>query len=145
LDNKPKTLCFSVFGCQVFVFLPNEVDINKLALYSELIIFIGYKNNGYCFICYIQGNIIFCSTHPIFNKELFSKYTDSHTKESKLYDNLLNKISLEVELLVPSCYELRSLELDKRTNSCIRVNIRELDKELFTKWSTLYTPTDGLC
>jgi len=31
------------------------------------------------------------------------------------------------------CYELKSLELDKRTNSYIRVNTRELDKELFTK------------
>ena len=31
------------------------------------------------------------------------------------------------------CYELKSLEVDKRTNSCIRVNIRELDKKLFTK------------
>ena len=31
------------------------------------------------------------------------------------------------------CYELKPLELGKRTNSCIRVNIRELDRELFTK------------
>ena len=32
-----------------------------------------------------------------------------------------------------TCYKLKSLELDKRTNSCIRVNIRELNRELFTK------------
>jgi len=32
-----------------------------------------------------------------------------------------------------SCYELKSLEMDKRTNSCIRVNTRELNKELCTK------------
>ena len=31
------------------------------------------------------------------------------------------------------CYDLKPLELGKRTNSCIRVNIRELDRELFTK------------
>jgi len=31
------------------------------------------------------------------------------------------------------CYELKPLELGKRTNSCIRVNTRELDKEPFTK------------
>ena len=31
------------------------------------------------------------------------------------------------------CYKLKFLGLDKRTNSCIRVNTRELDKELFTK------------
>jgi len=37
------------------------------------------------------------------------------------------------EFIREQCYELKYLELDKRTNSCIRVNIRELDKELFTK------------
>ena len=30
------------------------------------------------------------------------------------------------------CYELKSLELNKRTNSCIRVNTRELDRDPFT-------------
>jgi len=34
---------------------------------------------------------------------------------------------------------------NKRTNSCIKVNTRELNRELFTKWSTLYTSIDGLC
>jgi len=43
------------------------------------------------------------------------------------------------------CYELKSLELDERTNSCIRVNTRELDRELFTKWSILYIYLNGLC
>ena len=52
-------------------------------------------------MCHIQGNIIFCSIHTIFDKKLFSKYTNSHTKEYKLYDKLLNKISLETELSVP--------------------------------------------
>jgi len=32
-----------------------------------------------------------------------------------------------------SSYELKPLELGKRTNSCIRVNTRELDREPFTK------------
>jgi len=31
------------------------------------------------------------------------------------------------------CYELKPLEQGKRSNSYIRVNTRELDKELFTK------------
>jgi len=30
------------------------------------------------------------------------------------------------------CYELKSLELDKRTNSYIRVNTRELNRDTFT-------------
>ena len=47
-----------------------------------------------------------------------------------------------------NCCELKPLGLDKRTNSCIRVNTRELDRELdrepFTKQSTLYIYLDGL-
>ena len=31
------------------------------------------------------------------------------------------------------CYDLKSLGLNKRTNFCIRVNTRELNRELFTK------------
>ena len=61
-------------------------------------IFIGYKDNSYYFICHIQENIIFHSKHTIFNKKFFSKYTDSHVKEYKLYNKLLDKISLEIEL-----------------------------------------------
>jgi len=44
------------------VYLPNEVRANKLTLRSELMIFIGYEDNGYRFICHTQGNVIFCST-----------------------------------------------------------------------------------
>ena len=43
------------------------------------------------------------------------------------------------------CYNLRTLEWIQRSNSCIREDTRELNKELFTKQSTLYTPTDGPC
>jgi len=99
LGNKSKILHFYIFGCGAYIFLPNEVYANKLVLYSELIIFIGYKDNRYCFICHIQGNIIFHSTHAIFDERLFPKYTDSHAKEYKLYNKLLDKISLEIELL----------------------------------------------
>jgi len=47
-----------------------------------------------------QENIIFCSTHTIFDKKFFPKYTKSCVKEYKLYNKLLNKISWEIELLV---------------------------------------------
>jgi len=60
-------------------------------------IFIGYKDNGYCFICHIQGNVIFHSKYAIFDKKFFSKCTDSYVKEYKLYDKLLDKISPETE------------------------------------------------
>ena len=87
------------------MFLPSQVYVNKLALHSELIIFIRYKNNKYHFIYHIQENIIFCSTHAIFDERLFPKCTDLHTKECKLYDKLLDKISPEIELLVPNPFE----------------------------------------
>ena len=43
----------------------------------------------------------FTLTHAIFNKKFFLKYTDSHAKEHKLYNKLLDKISLEIESLMP--------------------------------------------
>jgi len=52
-----------------------------------------------------QENIIFNSIHSIFDEGLFSKYTNFHVKEHKLYDELLNKTSLETESLVPNSSE----------------------------------------
>ena len=52
-----------------------------------------------------QENIIFYSTYTIFDKELLPKCIDSHTKEYKLYDKLLDKISLETELSVSESSE----------------------------------------
>ena len=40
-----------------------------------------------------------------------------------------------------TCYKLKFLKLDKRINYCIKVNIRELDRELHTRLSILYTNT----
>ena len=96
---------FCIFGCRAYIFLSSKLHTNKLTLYSELMIFIRYKDNGYCFIYYTLGNIILCSIYAIFDKELFSQYTNSHTKEHKLYNKLLDKISPEIELLVPSSSE----------------------------------------
>ena len=62
----------------------------------------AYIDNGYHFIYHIQGNITFYSTHAIFDKELFPKCTDFHAKKYKLYNRLLDKISLETELSVPN-------------------------------------------
>jgi len=41
------------------VFLSNKVHTDKLAQHSKLIIFIGYEDNDYHFMCHIQENIIF--------------------------------------------------------------------------------------
>jgi len=84
------------------MFLPTEICANKLVPHSELMIFIGYENNGYHFKQYTQGNTIFHSTHIIFNERLFPKYTNSHTKEYKLYNELLDKTSSETKSLAPN-------------------------------------------
>ena len=97
LGNKPKKLYFYVSGYEAYVFLPSVVCLNKLVPHSKLIIFIGYKDNGYHFIYYKQGNIIFHSTHVIFDEELFPKCIKFYAKEHKLYDKLLDKISPETE------------------------------------------------
>ena len=86
MGNEPKSLYFHIFGYEVYIYLSNEIYTNKLVLYSQLMIFIKYKDNRYCFMCHTQENVIFCFTDVIFDEEFFSKYTDSHAKEHKLYD-----------------------------------------------------------
>jgi len=104
LRNKPKTSHFCVFGCEAYIFLSIGIHANKLALHSELMIFIGYKNNKYCFIYYTQENTIFHSTYAIFDEGLFLECTNSHAKEHKLYNELLDKTSSEIELLTPNSF-----------------------------------------
>ena len=83
------------------MFLPNKIHANKLALYSKIMIFIGYKDKCYHFMHHTQENMIFCSTYAIFDEEFFHKYINSCIKEYKLYDRLLDRISLEIESSVP--------------------------------------------
>ena len=49
--------------------------------------------------------------YTIFDKKLFPRCTDFYTKEHKLYDKLLDKISLEIELLVLSSFGKDELAL----------------------------------
>ena len=79
MKNLKYHLC--VFGCGAYVYLPNEVRANKLIPHSELIIFIGYEDNGYRFIRHTQENIIFCSIQAIFDEGHFPKYLSSHPRE----------------------------------------------------------------
>ena len=86
------------------MYLPNEVCANKLTLCSELMIFIGYKNNGYRFICHTQENVIFHSTQAIFDEEHFPKCPSFHSKEQIPTSRLTSKIELSA---------LRSFGVDK--------------------------------
>jgi len=65
-------------------------------------IFIEYQNNEYYFICHKQENTIFHSIHAIFDEGIFPKYTNSYAEEHKSYDELLDKTSPEIELLIPN-------------------------------------------
>src|SRR6202161_2471636 len=51
-EVKPSVAHFRVFGCGAYVFLPEEVRVNKLAPKSELMTFIGYADGvkGYLFM-----------------------------------------------------------------------------------------------
>ena len=63
------------------MYLPSEVRANNFTLCSELIIFIGYEDNGYRFIRHTQGNAIFHSIQAIFDEEHFPRCSSSHPRE----------------------------------------------------------------
>ena len=44
-----------------------------------------------------------------------------------------------------SMLQSQDLRISQKSKPCIRVNIRELDRELYMKLSILYTRTDSLC
>jgi len=77
--------------------LDNIEDMKKICFLTQKHIYCGCTLGK---ICYTQGNIIFHSTYAIFDEGLFPKYTNSHAKGHKLYNEVLNKTSLETELLV---------------------------------------------
>jgi len=92
--EKPKISHLHVFGCGAYVYLPNEVGANKLTPRSELMIFIGYEDNGYRFIYHTQGNIIFHSTQAIFDEGHFPRCPSSHSREQMP----LGRLTPEIEL-----------------------------------------------
>ena len=79
------------------MYFPNEVRANKLTLHSELIIFIGYKDNSYRFIYHTQGNVIFYSTQAIFDEEHFPRCPSFHSREQMPP----GRLTPEIESLAP--------------------------------------------
>jgi len=79
------------------VYLPNEVCAKKLTPRSELMIFIGYEDNGYRFIHHTQGNVIFHSTQAIFDEGHFPRCPSSHPREQTPPGRLIP----EIESLAP--------------------------------------------
>jgi len=95
--EKPKISHLHIFGYRAYVYLPNEVYTNKLTPCSELMIFIGYKDNGYRFIHHIQGNVIFHFTQAIFDEGHFPRCPSSHSREQIPP----GRLTLEIESSVP--------------------------------------------
>jgi len=59
-------------------------------------IFIGYEDNDYRFICHTQENVIFHSTQAIFDERLFPRCLSSRPKEQMPSGRLTPEIELSV-------------------------------------------------
>ena len=63
-----------VFGCGAYVFLPVEVQANKLSPKSELMTYLGSASGAGGFIFMrVPNNVLFYSTHCIFDETMFPK------------------------------------------------------------------------
>ena len=74
---KPDVTHLRVFRCSAYVFLPEEVRVNKLNPKSELMTFLGYPQDikGYLFM---RGpnNVLFTAVQALFDETLFPKCPD---------------------------------------------------------------------
>ena len=71
---KPSISHLRVFGCGAYVFLPEEVRVNKLAPKSELMTFIGFADGvkGYLFMR-SPNNVVFTAVKALFDEKMFPK------------------------------------------------------------------------
>ena len=76
---KPDVTHLCVFGCDTYVFLLEEVHVNKLNPKSELMTFLGYPQGtkGYLFM---RGpnNVLFMAVQALFDETSFLKCPDMH-------------------------------------------------------------------
>ena len=75
--NKPDISRLRVFGCGAYVFLPEDVRVNKLAPRAELMTFIGYTDGtkGYKFMRK-PNNIVFHAVTALFDEYMFPHCPD---------------------------------------------------------------------
>ena len=82
--DKPNMSYLRVMGCRAYIFILEEVCVNKLAPRAELMTFLGYTNGtkGFCFM-QSPNNIIFQATTALFDECMFPHCPDtmdqSHT------------------------------------------------------------------
>ena len=72
--SKPSVAHFCVLGCGAYVFLPEEVRVNKLVPKSELMMFISYSDGikGYLFMR-SPNNVVFTTVKALFDETMFPK------------------------------------------------------------------------
>jgi hypothetical protein len=72
--EKPSIDHLRIFGCGAYVFIPAEIRANKLAPKSEIMTYPGNTPNagGFMFIK-APNNVIFYTTHCIFNESMFPR------------------------------------------------------------------------
>ena len=72
--ERPSINHLRIFGCGAYVFLPAEIRANKLAPKSELMTYLGNAPGagGFVFMR-APNNVLFYSTHCIFDETLFPK------------------------------------------------------------------------
>ena len=65
-------------GCGAYVFIPEEVHVNKLIPRAELMIFLRYTDGtkGFCFM-QSPNNIIFQATTTLFDERMFPYCLDT--------------------------------------------------------------------
>ena len=65
-------------GCGAYIFIPEEVWVNKLAPRAELLTFLGYTNGTKGFH-FMQGpnNVIFQATTTLFDEKMFPHCLDT--------------------------------------------------------------------
>ena len=76
---KPDVTHLHVFGCGTYVFLPEEVCVNKLNPKSELMTFLGYPQGTKNYL-FMRGpnNVLFMAVQALFDETLFPKCLDMH-------------------------------------------------------------------
>ena len=75
--TKPDVTHLCIFGCGTYVFLPEEVHVNKLNPKSKLMTFLGCPQGtkGYLFMRGLN-NVLFTAVQALFNETLFPKCPD---------------------------------------------------------------------
>ena len=77
--NKPDVTHLRVFRCSTYVFLPEEVHVNKLSPKSELMTFIRYPDGTKGFLFMRKpNNVVFTAVQALFDEMLFLNCPNMH-------------------------------------------------------------------